>query len=104
MARGGARPGAGRKKGGQASIPKDIEVEAVAENLTPLEYMLKTMNNPRVSPARRDRMAIAAAPFCHCRAGEKGVGKKGQQALAAKEAAQGKFAPMKAPDSAHQVQ
>nr|WP_321467305.1 hypothetical protein [uncultured Desulfobulbus sp.] len=73
----------------------DIVDEVQRENLTPLEYMLRVMNNPNAPPERRDKCAIAAAPFVHRKPG--GTGKKHQQAEAAKEATQGKFAPMKAP-------
>jgi len=104
MARGGFRPGAGRPKGAAGAkskpakkkktrgIPQDIEKEAVSENMAPLDYMLKVMNDPKEKDnARKDRMAIAAAPFCHQRA-EKG-GKKIVQAGQAAEVTRGKFAP-----------
>lgn len=55
----------------------------------PLAYMLATMNNPLADPLRRDKMAIAAAPFVHVRAGE--VCKKDAKDQAAKKAATGKF-------------
>lgn len=113
MARGGYRPGAGAKKGvprgagkakreksattGKAEpIPADILLDAEAENLTPLEYMLKVMNDPAAQKERRDRMAQAAAPFCHARAGEKG-GKKEEKEEAAKKASSGRFAPALGP-------
>jgi hypothetical protein len=32
---------------------------------TPLQYMLSVMRDPEASPARRDAMAIAAAPYVH---------------------------------------
>lgn len=102
MARGGYRPGAGRKKGTTKattkkertipSIPQDIVEEAEAENLDPLAYMLKVMNDPYVDDARRDRMAVSAAPFCHARKGE-GLGKKEEKDAKAKSAGQGRFAP-----------
>ena len=72
-------------------------IEAAAENLTPLEYMLKVMNDPQAEKERRDRMAQAAAPYIHARAGE-GVGKKDEKAESAERAAQGKFAPGKPPE------
>jgi hypothetical protein len=37
--------------------------------MTPLEYMLDVMGDLDVDPVRRDRMAIAAAQFCHARVG-----------------------------------
>lgn len=70
--------------------------EAAAENLTPLDYMLKVMNNPAAESDRRDRMAIAAAPFVHPRKGE-GTGKKEEKGERAKAAGSGKFAAGQAP-------
>jgi hypothetical protein len=51
---------------------------------TPLQYMLRIINDPAATDARRDRLAIAAAPYCHGRVAE--VGKKQKQAEAAKNA------------------
>lgn len=85
------------------AIPASIAAEAAAENLEPLEYMLKVMNDPTAPDERRDKMAVAAAPFVHRRTGEKG-GKKGDRAEAAKRAAAGKFAPGVAPYVSTRVQ
>jgi hypothetical protein len=54
------------------------------KGVTPLAYLLTVMNDPAADPARRDRMARAAAPYCHPRAAEKG--KKDRQAEAAEKA------------------
>lgn len=84
MARGGVRPGAGRPKtvpATDAAAWSEARSVALAENLTPLAYMLKVMNDPGNDPARRDRMAQAAAPYVHPRA-EAG----GKKAVAAEEA------------------
>jgi len=43
---------------------------------TPLEYMLAVMNDPTVPEERRDRMATAAAPYCHPRLAPARAGKK----------------------------
>jgi phage terminase small subunit len=102
--RGGYRPNSGPQKGvkykkkgdspapkvKKEGIPEDIISEAAAENLTPLEYMLRVMNDPTESKERRDRLAVAAAPFVHARKGE-GEGKKEGKSDRAKEAAMGKF-------------
>ena len=80
-----------------AELNKAERIEAAAENLTPLDYMLKVMNDPQAEKERRDRMAQAAAPYIHARAGE-GVGKKDEKAERAERAAQGKFAPGKPPE------
>lgn len=104
MARGGARPGAGRPKSSRASKEpakkesrKQARDDAPASTfstggakLTPLEYMLLVMNSDEVDDGRRDRMAVAAAPFVHTKMGE--GGKKDQKQEAAKTAGKGKFA------------
>ena len=75
--KGGYRPGAGRPKGSRnkkrTETISDIFAAAMAEDMTPLEYMLRVMNDPKCPIDRRDRMAIAAAPFCHTRKGEGGL-------------------------------
>ena len=111
MAKGGFRAGSGRpreansrrsliEKGLDASVgdealdgPDQASGEVELEDLKPLAYMLRVMNDPSAQPERRDRMAIAAAPFVHPRANEAKKGKKEQRAEAAKAAATGRFAP-----------
>ena len=44
--------------------------------LLPLDHMLAVINDPQVDDARRDRMAIAAAPYVHARAADAKPGKK----------------------------
>jgi phage terminase small subunit len=51
---------------------------------TPLDHMLEIMNSPAEPAERRDKMAIAAAPYVHARADR--VPKKVRQATAAKQA------------------
>ena len=88
MARGGYRAGAGRPKSAKSAkavvVPADIKSAARKSKLSPLDYMLTVMNDEGADAARRDRMAIAAAPFVHARPGDKPQGKK----EAAQEAAQ----------------
>ena len=84
MSRGGYKPGAGRPR---KSAPP-VQIAAEQENLTPLEYMLKYMNDPAVDAGRRDRLAIAAAPFVHQRVADNRVGKKELEAEAANAATQ----------------
>lgn len=57
--------------------------------MTPLDYMLLVMNSDEVDDGRRDRMAVAAAPFVHTKMGE--GGKKEQKQEAAEKAGTGKF-------------
>lgn len=80
-----------------AGLTEGEKKEAAAENLTPLDYMLKVMNDAEAEKERRDRMAIAAAPFVHARKGEGGIGKKDEKADRAKAAGSGKFAAGQAP-------
>lgn len=103
MARGGARPGAGRPRKEAGSVPT-VKNEAAANRprkslggLSPLEYMLDVMNSEDAEDARRDRMAMAAAPFVHARASDAAPGKKEQKQEAAEKVATGKFAPRGGP-------
>jgi hypothetical protein len=72
-----------RKSKAAKPVPKDIVADARAANMQPLEYMLTVMNDPAADEVRRDRMAMAAAPYCHPRVADKSWGKKDQQAEAA---------------------
>ncbi len=74
--RGGARPGAGRKKGSATRKTREIADRAATEGITPLEYMLQVMRSPsdhedpRIQTAReqmRFEAAKAAAPYIHPR-------------------------------------
>ena len=67
MARGGFRPGAGRKEGSATARTREIANKAIENGLTPLEYMLGVMRDPKADVARRDEMARAAAPYIHPR-------------------------------------
>jgi hypothetical protein len=79
MARGGRREGSGRPPGSKDKQPR-VTVRALlaseemsrrvltkSKGMMPLPYMLKVMNDRKQPNDRRDRMAIAAAPFCHAR-------------------------------------
>lgn len=61
------------------------------EQLTPLEYMLKVMNDPNAEKDRRDKMAIAAAQYIHSKVDSETKGKKEEKAEAAEQAANGRF-------------
>jgi len=56
--------------------------------MTPLEYMLSVMRNPEIDYVRRDRMAIAAAPFCHGKIMDQYVGKKEKKEEESREASE----------------
>jgi phage terminase small subunit len=57
--------------------------------------MLRVINDPTIDAGRRDRMAVAAAPYVHVKKGE--GGKKDTVAANASKASGGKFAPAGAP-------
>lgn len=63
--KGGARPGAGRKKG----VPNKKTAETVAaieaSGITPLDYMLSVMRNELAEPSSRLDAAKAAASYVH---------------------------------------
>lgn len=74
--RGGARVGAGRKAGSATKKTREIADRALAEGISPLEFMLAVMRNdsthddPRVQVQReamRFEAAKAAAPYIHPR-------------------------------------
>jgi hypothetical protein len=57
----------GRQKGVANKRTREIADAAVREGLTPLDYMLAVLRDESVEPERRDRMAVAAAPYIHPR-------------------------------------
>ena len=62
MARGGARPGAGRQKGVPNKRTREIVEKAAAGGIMPLDYMLAVVRDTKADEKRRDTMAAAAAP------------------------------------------
>ncbi len=92
MSRGGYRIGAGRpSKSGQVK-KSDIPggEPGPPDNHTPLEYILKVMNDTTNDTNTRLKAASLAAPFIHSRVGE-GAGKKEERSEKAKSAGSGKF-------------
>ncbi len=65
IGRGGKRAKVGRPAGAATKKTREIADRAAAEGITPLEYMLKVMRNPKADVERRDDMAKAAARFVH---------------------------------------
>jgi phage terminase small subunit len=105
MARGGYRPGGGRPPGARNKKPSKArqrqaaaqalpiaEAEETVRQRTPLNYMLGVMRDPAADPLRRDRMAIAAAPFVHKRTADAPEGAKAAAAKRAKALSTGRFA------------
>lgn len=65
MARGGKRPGAGRKAGSATKKTREIADRAASEGLTPLDYMLSILRDEAQGPLMRFEAAKAAAPYVH---------------------------------------
>jgi hypothetical protein len=93
MAHGGYRVGSGRPRKEKKIVKWEPEnIEALKDGLTPLEYMLAVMRDENVEAHRRDRMAVAATPFCHARISDNTVGKKERAVQAAIRAGEGGWA------------
>jgi hypothetical protein len=61
--RGGARIGAGRKRGSVNRATAEARAAAARSGETPLQYMLRVMRDPSASNSRRDDMAVGSALF-----------------------------------------
>jgi len=59
--------GQGRKKGVKNKKTLELQQRVAKGGISPLDYMLKVMRNPRADLARRDDMGKAAAPYVHPR-------------------------------------
>lgn len=105
MPRGGARPGAGRKKGQRkppaAPVQVDvvIPVDAPSERRFPtsLEFLRAVWNGEVLASEAHIKAATAALPFEHPKLMNVKPGKKETAADAAKAAGSGRFAPPAAP-------
>ncbi len=64
--KGGARPGAGRKKGEPNRRTVEAQAMAKTKGVTPLEYMLSVMHNDN-DAKMRFAAAQAAAPYLHAK-------------------------------------
>jgi len=62
--RGGARQGAGRKKGALTKRTQEITAAVLKDGVTPLDYLLGVLRN---GENEKDRFAaaVAAAPYVH---------------------------------------
>lgn len=98
MARGGARPGAGRPVGVSVGKVKKINIKAAAKKagVSPLDFMLAVMNDDDEDMKLRAQMAVAAAPYVHAKVEAAQKGKKEERQDAAEKAAS-KFAPPSPP-------
>ena len=75
---------------------QDVKTGAKKDGLTPLEYMLKVMNDEGEDPKLRAQMANWAAPYVHPKADTK-TGKKEQREERAKQAGNGRFTASQPP-------
>ena len=91
MASGGYRPGAGRPRKSQPVVTTPTTAKRSGKKQSPLDYMLEVMNDAGTDPARRDRMAIAAAPFVHAKAEPEAKGAREIAKDLAKNVAVGKY-------------
>jgi hypothetical protein len=55
----------GRKKGVPNKATAKKAAAIAATGITPLDYLLKVMRNPKADAQRRDEAAKAAAPYVH---------------------------------------
>lgn len=65
MARGGKRPGAGRKAGAPNKATAARQKAVTESGLTPLDYMLSIMRDEQMTTESRFEAAKAAAPYVH---------------------------------------
>ena len=65
MARGGARPNAGRKPGTLNRFNRELLERAIEGGQLPLDYMLEIMRDQSLDPRLRIDAAKAAAPYVH---------------------------------------
>jgi hypothetical protein len=67
-----------------------VEADIQPGKMLPLDYLLMVINDPNADSDRKDRLAIAACPFCHPRLIEpQKIGKKDRQDEAAESAGKG---------------
>lgn len=65
MARGGPRPGAGRKAGTPNKATAERQAEIAASGITPLDYMLNILRDETKGSEDRMWAAEKAAPYVH---------------------------------------
>jgi hypothetical protein len=67
MSRGGARLGAGRKKGVATRMNEAARAQVAAEGITPLAYLLSLLRDEGQTQDVRTDAAKAAAPYVHAK-------------------------------------
>lgn len=78
MSHGGARPGAGRPKGGANKLAEEAVERAKEGGELPLDYLLRVMRDVSADEAKRIDCAKAAAPYLHAKRAP--VGSDGEDA------------------------
>jgi hypothetical protein len=63
----GRKTGGGSRAGSPNKATAKREAEIAASGLTPLDYMLKVLRNPKKPHVERMKAAVAAAPYVHPR-------------------------------------
>jgi hypothetical protein len=77
MARGGSRPGAGRKPGSVNKLDQEARAKVLeGGDESPLEFLLRVMRDKGADEARRIDAAKAAAPYVHAKLASIEVGNK----------------------------
>lgn len=79
--KGGARAGAGRKKGVPNKRTQLVQDAVAASGITPLDFMLKVMRDPKKPFDMRLDAAKAAAPYVHAKLQSVEVSGKGGGAI-----------------------
>ena len=64
------------------------------DHMTPMEYLLRVLNDPTVDQGRKDDLAKFLTPYCHGKSADQG---KKQTTMDLAEKAASKFAPRPAP-------
>lgn len=64
---GGARPGAGRKKGGHNKLTEEAVNRAKEGGIMPLDFLMQVMRDAGEEMSRRVDAAKAAAPYVHAK-------------------------------------
>lgn len=71
---GGARPGAGRAKGGANKITEEAIKKAKAGGIMPLDFMLDVMRDAEAADDVRMDAAKASAPYVHAKLSSIAIG------------------------------
>lgn len=85
MAKGGKRPGAGRKPGSLDKFKEETAAAVAASGITPLEYMLSILRDTSQDQEHRIDAAKSAAPYCHPRLNSVTMDARVQQVLSQAE-------------------